>query len=112
MIHTARSPACPPLPLASQLVLTYTASYDGWGIAAVSCLSGCNCKPAEIDAASKEKTSLLQVCVGVEGRGSVKGEAPSICVWGEGGKEEARAIHGFTSELDTHLPFPLPPSAH
>ncbi|KAG1667271.1 hypothetical protein FOA52_012560 [Chlamydomonas sp. UWO 241] len=41
--------------------LTYTTSYDGWGKACVSCLSGCTCTPGAIDAASAERHSLLVV---------------------------------------------------
>ena len=44
-----------------QVVVTYTKSYDGWGVAELSCLSGCSCKPAKIDAKNEEKTSLLEV---------------------------------------------------
>ena len=41
-------------------MFTYTSSYDGWGKALVSCMSGCTCSPLLLDAASTSHTSLLQ----------------------------------------------------
>ncbi|KAG1658354.1 hypothetical protein FOA52_003688 [Chlamydomonas sp. UWO 241] len=41
--------------------LSYTTSYDGWGKARVTCLSGCTCTPGVIDAASAKRHSLLVV---------------------------------------------------
>ena len=41
-----------------QLVITSTTSYDGWGTVHVSCVSGCTCDGADIDAMHAERTSL------------------------------------------------------
>jgi hypothetical protein len=41
--------------------VSYTTSYDGWGKARISCVSGCTCQPDVIDASTKEHSSLVVV---------------------------------------------------
>ncbi|KAG1677609.1 hypothetical protein FOA52_010390 [Chlamydomonas sp. UWO 241] len=41
--------------------LSYTTSYDGWGKARISCVSGCTCQPDVIDASTEERSSLVVV---------------------------------------------------
>ena len=42
-----------------EVVVTYTSSYDGWGTARISCLSGCICESKVVDAADHEKKHSL-----------------------------------------------------
>ncbi len=43
----------------SEVLIIYTASYDGWGKAAVSCLSGCLCITSTINAAKTDEQVRL-----------------------------------------------------
>ena len=45
------------------MLLTYTQSYDGWGVARMACVSGCSCNETRANGAAtdaKELTSLAQ----------------------------------------------------
>jgi hypothetical protein len=41
-----------------EVLLTYVTSYDNWGKASISCISGCTCHPSVIDALAQTHTSL------------------------------------------------------
>ena len=48
----------------TEVVITYTSGYDGWGVAAVSCLAGCDCTGTTVDAANtKGHESVLRSLV-------------------------------------------------
>lgn len=63
---------CPPLTPSPPHRTPPTCSYQGMGLARVTCAAGCSCKPILVDGLWRQRTSLMQM-TSLQARGMVVG---------------------------------------